>query len=51
MSGQGWVSSQRGWVSGHQIGEADTPLRMDTAAVGTHPTGIHSCWKFILIDA
>ena len=38
----GWLSGQRLGVSG-QEGSRHAPPKMATAAVGTHPTGMHSC--------
>ena len=39
-----------GWVPGPgRVPGGDTPLPTATAAGGTHPTGMHSCFKYILL--
>ena len=52
VSGRGWVSPWGVWSGGVGVWlgvGTRTPIpEMATAAVGTHPTGMLSCFKFIL---
>ena len=41
----GGVQVQAWGVCNPACTEADTPQQTATAAVGTHPTGMHSCFK------